>query len=189
MNTAPSKSGCSGEMRSPVDNCKREIHGCSGSSGGILGIDLGVGYFGSWYEGHGDLTAFDSPVDCVKKILALARKLDACIIAVENLGHGLNWRRRRTGKARWNYRPILRMLRMSGFALVEVDPAGTSQCCPRCGARFNEAALRDRLRGRKFMYCPDFDCGWRGHSDIAAARIIAARALDMVKAESKIPQL
>lgn len=54
----------------------------------------------------------------------------------------------------------------AGVRVVEVDPRGTSQTCPECGAVVKKV-LAERTH--------DCDCGYTAHRDHAAARVILAR--------------
>jgi transposase len=57
---------------------------------------------------------------------------------------------------------------VTGVAVVEVHPAYTSQCCPRC-----EHVARDNRRGVAFRCVR---CGYVAHADVVGARNIARKA-------------
>lgn len=69
-----------------------------------------------------------------------------------------------------------------GNYFERVDPKGTSQTCPECGA-----TVQKPLSEREHI-CPD--CGYRTHRDHAAAQVIRLRGLEKVpvdEGERKLP--
>jgi putative transposase len=59
-----------------------------------------------------------------------------------------------------------------GAFFMRVNPNGTSQTCPHCGA-----TVRKPL-GERVHHCPD--CGYQTHRDHAAAEMVLLRGLDLV---------
>ncbi|BBM68806.1 RNA-guided endonuclease InsQ/TnpB family protein [Rhodothermus marinus] len=99
------------------------------------------------------------------------------VLAIEDL-RGLRGRTKRKGKARhlhqlWPYGLFRHLLeykaRLKGVRMVVVDPAHTSQTCPRCG----HVDRRNRRSGRLFR-CRA--CGFQHNADMVAALNLARRA-------------
>jgi len=118
-----------------------------------------------------------------KQILDLARSYDAKI-AIEKLRRlhkrKHEWRKRQRKKTnRIPYAIIRHALRhhtaMNGRVLIEVDPAFTSQTCPRCG----NVTRRNRV---KWAYFRCVECRFEANSDRVASLNICRRAarLDLV---------
>jgi putative transposase len=63
----------------------------------------------------------------------------------------------------------------TGARVVEVNPRGTSQTCPECGA------LRPKELSERWHSCP---CGASMHRDVAAARVILGRGLASIGSQS-----
>ena len=64
-----------------------------------------------------------------------------------------------------------------GVFFLKVDPRGTSQTCPECGA-----TVAKPLSEREHI-CPD--CGYRTHRDHAAAQMVLLRGLDKVPVDNR----
>ncbi len=100
------------------------------------------------------------------------------VLAIEDL-RGLRGRTKRKGKAArhlhqlWPYGLFRHLLeykaRLKGVRVVVVDPAHTSQTCPRCG----HIDRRNRRSGRLFR-CRA--CGFQHNADVVAALNLARRA-------------
>lgn len=69
----------------------------------------------------------------------------------------------------------------SGSLVIEVDPAYTSQCCPKCG--HTERANRDKRRHE--FRCKS--CGWRSNDDRAAAMNLHRKGIEWVEAHCSVP--
>jgi IS605 OrfB family transposase len=90
-----------------------------------------------------------------------------------NLSPTLQDRKSRWRQRRWAYRRLLEMLKYKaeweGIRVIEVNPAYTSQICPRCGNKDGKAR-----QGNRFC-CTE--CKFQHNADFVAAYNIAVRAL------------
>ncbi|MFZ8854459.1 MAG: transposase, partial [Armatimonadota bacterium] len=90
-----------------------------------------------------------------------------------NLSPAFQDRKSRWRQRRWAYRLLLEMLRYKaeweGIRVIEVNPAHTSQICPRCGKKDGKAR-----QGNRFC-CTE--CKFQHNADFVAAYNIAVRAL------------
>ncbi|WP_029422132.1 RNA-guided endonuclease InsQ/TnpB family protein [Alicyclobacillus macrosporangiidus] len=79
----------------------------------------------------------------------------------------------------WAFRQLAEFIRYkaeeAGIAVVFVDPAGTSETCPRCG--HSESANRSRKHHR--FRCKE--CGYQCNDDLAASRVIAQRGAEAMR--------
>jgi IS605 OrfB family transposase len=92
-----------------------------------------------------------------------------------NLSPAFQDRKSRWRQRRWAYRLLLEMLRYKaeweGIRVIEVNPAHTSQICPRCGNKDGKAR-----QGNRFC-CTNIKCKFQHNADFVAAYNIAVRAL------------
>jgi IS605 OrfB family transposase len=90
-----------------------------------------------------------------------------------NLSPTLQDRKSRWRQRRWAYRLLLEMLRYKaeweGIRVIEVNPAHTSQICPRCGKKDGKARQGNRFCCTK--------CHFQHNADFVAAYNIAMRGL------------
>jgi IS605 OrfB family transposase len=90
-----------------------------------------------------------------------------------NLSPTLQDRKSRWRQRRWAYRLLLEMLRYKaeweGIRVIEVNPAHTSQICPRCGEKDGKARQGNRFCCTK--------CHFQHNADFVAAYNIAVRGL------------
>ncbi|MFB2980112.1 zinc ribbon domain-containing protein [Microseira sp. BLCC-F43] len=64
-----------------------------------------------------------------------------------------------------------------GVFFMRVNPNGTSQTCPHCGA-----TVRKPL-GEREHHCPE--CGYQTHRDHAAAEMVLLRGLNLVPVDNR----
>ncbi|MFW9889132.1 MAG: RNA-guided endonuclease InsQ/TnpB family protein [Candidatus Thorarchaeota archaeon] len=116
-----------------------------------------------------------------KKIIMYASQFDKPVLVLENLKNIRHWAKRRYPKQRrglhiWPFRKLSMTLMMRaeerGIPVVFVDPAYTSQICPRC------QSLDKRNRKRSNYFCRA--CGYQNNSDVIAATNIALRWFSVV---------
>jgi len=79
----------------------------------------------------------------------------------------------------WSFRQLADFIRYkaeeAGIAVMLVDPAGTSETCPKCG----HCEPANRSRKRHEFRCKR--CGYRCNDDLAASRVIAQKGLECLR--------
>ena len=114
---------------------------------------------------------------CISKHIVRKAKGTGRGIAVEDLG-GIRDRvtvrkAQRSALHSWSFFELRSFLsykaRLSGVALVAVDPRNTSRTCPECGC-----VDKANRKSQSEFVCTS--CGWSGNADWVGARNIAARA-------------
>jgi putative transposase len=74
----------------------------------------------------------------------------------------------------YSYRIYLRWVCWKrGVYFAKVDPNGTSQTCPQCGAHTGKKELSERVH-----HCGE--CGYTTDRDVAAAQVVMQRGLALV---------
>ncbi|MEZ8218965.1 transposase, IS605 OrfB family, central region [Candidatus Fervidibacteria bacterium JGI MDM2 SSWTFF-3-K9] len=110
-----------------------------------------------------------------------------CAIVIEqiknlHLSPTLQDRKSRWRQRRWAYRFLLEMLRYKaeweGMRVIEVNPAYTSQTCPRCGERDRNARQGNLFRCTK--------CRFQHNADFVAAYNITVRGLMKLRTRGRI---
>jgi IS605 OrfB family transposase len=99
-----------------------------------------------------------------------------------NLSPAFQDRKSRWRQRRWAYRLLLEMLRYKaeweGIRVIEVNPAHTSQICPRCGKKDGKARQENRFCCTK--------CKFQHNADFVAAYNIAVRGLRKLEMREEI---
>ncbi len=140
----------------------------------FYGVDWGVrGYVVVRADGQ-EVGRYEFKGDIEEAVKVLLRVIPPkSYIVVERL-KGVRKRLRKVPKGYFPFlkfqRTLMRYASVMGIKVIKVEPAGTSQCCPRCGLATNLNRLRHTF------HC--HHCGFQGDADYVGALNIARRGLE-----------